>query len=243
MTNNFNNNPAIVLLHGGGLNQAMWLPQLEALDKEFDIVAIDLPGHGRNADVVFTLDGAIESVARSIEAGTSGKVIVAGLSLGGYVAIAHAAKYPGQISGLFLSGCCVSYFGFIGAIARLNTIMLRYVSSKRQRTMQVNMLKEVTTNRIIEEMIRVGLVPGSARDGLNEVIGVDFLSKMKKIETPVLIANGENDRLNRKFQNKFVVTLHDGSARLFPGCGHLCSLEKPDLFTNYLLDFSRVIAR
>lgn len=240
---NSDNRAVIVLLHGGGLNRAMWLPQLEALEKEFDIVAIDLPGHGSRANVAFTLDGAVESVARSIEARLPGRVIVAGASLGGYVAIAHAAKYPNQISSLFLSGCCVSYFGVIGTIARFNLILLRYVSSKRQTIMQVNMLKKVTTSRVIEEMTRAGLAPGSARDGLKEVIGVDFLSKAKRIEAPVMVANGENDYLNRKYQKEFVATLHNGSTVVFPGCGHLCSLEKPELFADYLLDFSRATAR
>src|SRR5258707_4178262 len=96
--------PTIVFLHGTRLTSAQWGPQIAALSEELDCLARDLPGHGTRLTDPFSLAGAADSVADAIAAHGGGRAIVVGLSLGGYVAMDLAARWPDRVSGLVLAG-------------------------------------------------------------------------------------------------------------------------------------------
>src|SRR5690606_37261869 len=83
----------------------MWRHQLGALAAAGgDAVAIDLPGHGARRDEPFTLDGALGSIRDGVHA-VGGRAVVAGLSLGGYLAVEHRARWPQESAGLVAASC------------------------------------------------------------------------------------------------------------------------------------------
>src|SRR6185369_8080426 len=97
--------PTIVFIHGTALTGAAWTPQIAALGDAFHCLAPDLPGHGTAADVPFSVDDAAERVAALIEREAhGGRAVVVGLSLGGYVAMTVAARWPERVTGLALAG-------------------------------------------------------------------------------------------------------------------------------------------
>jgi pimeloyl-ACP methyl ester carboxylesterase len=56
----------VVMVHGLRTSRTMWRAQLEALERVGrPAVAVDLPGHGTRLAEPFTLDGAVDTVARS----------------------------------------------------------------------------------------------------------------------------------------------------------------------------------
>lgn len=100
--------PAIVFIHGVRSSSALWEPQLEAVRAEgYEAVAVDLPGHGVRRDERFTLDGALSVVDEAVASvgGGTGPVVVAGLSLGGYVTLEYAARRPERLVGALASAC------------------------------------------------------------------------------------------------------------------------------------------
>src|SRR3954453_3136079 len=95
----------VVLVHGLRTSRTMWRSQLEALARSGrPAVAVDLPGHGTRLDEPFTLDESVETVSRAVHA-LGGRAFVVGLSLGGYVAIRHAARHPEQVTGVLAASC------------------------------------------------------------------------------------------------------------------------------------------
>ena len=95
----------VVFVHGLRTSRTMWRAQVAAVEAlGHAAVAIDLPGHGRRRGERFTWGGAIDAVARGVD-DVGGRALVVGLSLGGYVGIAHAARDPGQVAGLVAAGC------------------------------------------------------------------------------------------------------------------------------------------
>ena len=125
--------PLLVLVHGTRFDARAWAGY-DALVPGADVVAVDLPGHGRRAGEPYTADAAVAVVAEAVNgggnddvanqaepgdraaadaepgardaarAGLGRPVILCGHSLGGYVAADYAARHPGRLSGLVLIG-------------------------------------------------------------------------------------------------------------------------------------------
>lgn len=96
--------PAIVLLHGFLESKEVWKNFLRRLSKEFLVVTIDLPGFGEsdNLGSIHTMDdfaAVVHLVLKHLEIRSC---ILAGHSMGGYVTLAYAEKYPKTLRGFVL---------------------------------------------------------------------------------------------------------------------------------------------
>ena len=93
----------LVLLHGFPLDSSMWQAQLTALSPERRVVAPDLRGFGRTrSDAPFTIASLADDIHALLGAVGALPCILTSLSMGGYVALAYAKKYPADLRGLIL---------------------------------------------------------------------------------------------------------------------------------------------
>ena len=228
---------SILFLHGGALNRKMWQHQLDQFEGSYDVHAIDLPGHGKNTETKFTLSSSVKEIHRYIESHIKGKLMIVGLSLGGYVAISYMHQHPNRVSKLVLSGCCIQYSGMLGLLARMNSYLLFIISRKRFESMQINQLSKVASPTIVNCILEYGLSLVGARDSLREVVGKDFSSMISKFEVPVLLLNGESDKLNRHNEYRYTDVCSYIRVRTIIDCGHMCNLEKADAFSDIILEF------
>jgi pimeloyl-ACP methyl ester carboxylesterase len=86
----------LILLHGGFGNTEMFMPARAALAKNFKVIAVDLQGHGRTADIDRPIDpdSMANDIAALIKELNLGKTNVVGYSLGGMVALRLAIRHP-----------------------------------------------------------------------------------------------------------------------------------------------------
>lgn len=96
--------PAIVLIHGFLENATMWKDIAPELSKNNNIITVDLLGHGKSdcLGYVHTMETFAETIAAVLQHLKIRKCMLIGHSLGGYVALAFAEKYPQKIKGLCL---------------------------------------------------------------------------------------------------------------------------------------------
>src|SRR4051794_4961442 len=96
--------PPVLLLHGLGGNWTAWLETLPALAREHRVIAVDLPGFGGSAPGSdgISIPGYARTIARFCKRMELDKVIVAGSSLGGWVAAELALRSPELVRGLIL---------------------------------------------------------------------------------------------------------------------------------------------
>jgi pimeloyl-ACP methyl ester carboxylesterase len=92
----------LVLLHGGLGSGEMFGPVLPALSEHHQVIAVDLQGHGRTADIDRPLDIRViaDDIAALIDHLGLTKPDVVGYSFGGGVALHTAAKYPAKVGRL-----------------------------------------------------------------------------------------------------------------------------------------------
>ena len=98
--------PAVVLLHGGGLSSKMWQPAIEMLPDFCRILAPDLPEQGQSEGIApFTLDDTARRVAALIRQRVpGGKAHVVGLSLGGAVVLTLLHLAPEVVDRALVTG-------------------------------------------------------------------------------------------------------------------------------------------
>lgn len=95
--------PAILFLHGMGMSHATWSACMEHLADAHRVIALDYIGHGESpvpADPAeYTRDRTLDDIDEVLDWIDAPTVLV-GHSLGGYLALAHAATRPGRAIGV-----------------------------------------------------------------------------------------------------------------------------------------------
>src|ERR1700685_2701315 len=96
--------PAIVFLHGAGMDHSVWALLARAFSHHgFGVLAPDFPGHGRSAGPALSSIGALaDSTAALIDAARIKTARVIGHSMGSLVALEMAARHPAKLSALGL---------------------------------------------------------------------------------------------------------------------------------------------
>lgn len=95
--------PALVLLHGFPLDRRVWDAQRADLAARCRVITPDLRGFGASHDDrPFTIESLADDVHALLRQIDALPCILCGLSMGGYVALAFARKYAGDLAGLVL---------------------------------------------------------------------------------------------------------------------------------------------
>ncbi|MDI3526347.1 MAG: hypothetical protein PWR03_530 [Tenuifilum sp.] len=96
--------PAIVLLHGYLEDLTIWDELTVELENDHTVLSIDLPGHGKsdcNMDTI-SMDFMADAVRAVMHYEQIDKTFLLGHSMGGYVSLAFAERYPNTLTGLCL---------------------------------------------------------------------------------------------------------------------------------------------
>jgi pimeloyl-ACP methyl ester carboxylesterase len=99
-----NGQEIVVLLHGYLESLDIWQDFGENLSDFYTVISFDLPGHGQSEAYgnIITMEGMADCISHCLKQLKIEKVIMVGHSMGGYVTMAFADKYPENLSGLCL---------------------------------------------------------------------------------------------------------------------------------------------
>ena len=92
----------LLLVHGFPLDRTCWSAQTRGLRDAARVIAPDLRGFGESASPAgaATMDGYADDVRALLDALGVKSAVVAGLSMGGYIAFAFIRKFPERVRGL-----------------------------------------------------------------------------------------------------------------------------------------------
>ena len=98
--------PAVVLIHGAGMDHSVWAWQSRALaQRGYAVLAVDLPGHGRSAGPpLASIEAGSDWLVRLLDAAAIEQAALAGHSLGALIALDAAARHPERVRALALVG-------------------------------------------------------------------------------------------------------------------------------------------
>ena len=170
--------PTLVLVHGSVLNRQMWKAQIPAFEREFQVVAPDLPGHGALRDQEFSIASAIQRLASLRDAVGFGSAVWVGVSTGGFLTLALARRHPEQVAGLVLSGCSMRMNG-------ATRLWVKFVAASLMAHLDVGWFRRLMASRIrrlfgpqqravAEATIQAGLAIRPTGRFFHEAVDVDF---------------------------------------------------------------------
>jgi pimeloyl-ACP methyl ester carboxylesterase len=229
----------IVFLHGTRLTSAQWAAQVAALQDDFRCLTPDLPGHGTAAAETFTLDGAAERIAQLIEReATAGRAILVGLSLGGYVAMAVAARWPERVVGLAVSGATAEpipprSIAYRGLAAMFSTVPERILDAVNRWFFAWRY-----PPAIADPILAGGFFFHGGAVAVRSLIGERFKPRLAAFPGPTLLINGEYDLFFRPTERSFAAVAADPRRVLIRRATHLANLDRPAAFTAAIRRFA-----
>jgi pimeloyl-ACP methyl ester carboxylesterase len=239
----------LVLLHAFPLDRRMWQPQLAPLSPAARVLAVDLPGFGDSTagSQPLTIDSAADAVLDFLDAiGVPGRVVLGGLSMGGYVALAFARRHPDRLAGLVLADTRSEPDDAAGKarrdemIARANSAGAAAVIDQ----MLPKMLAEQTqkSRPEVAETVRAVASRQSAAAVVAALAALrdrpDATAALGRITVPTLVLVGEHDAITPPAMAQALAARIAGSKLVtVPGAGHLSNLENPGAFTAAVREF------
>ncbi|WP_433470953.1 alpha/beta fold hydrolase [Saccharomonospora azurea] len=214
----------VVFLHGLRVSSTMWRPQLHEVGRHRPVSAPDLPGHGLRRGRRFTLASAVDTVAERID-DLGGRALVAGLSLGGYVGMAAAARLGERVAGLVALGCTAIPSPSRTTPLRLAGSLFGALPDGGERLNRL--LFTAAMGRSAASVIAErGFATEAVSDALDELCRFDPLSELARCPGPVLLVNGSRDHF-RVDEQRFLAACPEGRLVVVPKAGHLVSLAAP----------------
>jgi pimeloyl-ACP methyl ester carboxylesterase len=236
--------PAIVLVHGSVVTRKMWLPQLRDLSDTYHVLAPDLPGHGTLAQTPFSFERAARTLNGLIDGAAGGRALVVGASMGGYVAIDFAHRFPHNVAGLVLAGASRNLMGAVGMYVRVvGALMQRgWIKMSRERAVErTRRLFSPALADVADAQLRAGVYPEPLGGAFVEMAGRDFQLLLADYPGPTLIVNGERDTGNRRSAARFARSARQATVITLLEAGHACNLDRPDAFGQAVRQFAEAV--
>lgn len=214
----------VVLVHGIRVSGAS-LHRIAAAIPDRRVVFPDLPGHGERRDETFTLDGAVATVVDAIEA-LGQPAVVAGMSMGGYVSMAVAARRPDLVAGL-VAMCATAQPGRLVA-APFRAFGAATALLPGQAAVVSRSLTRMAVGRQVADDMEVGgLAPASIKDVVAEVSRFDALGELARYPGPIEFINGGWDQF-RVNERRFEAVSTRAHVTVLPRASHLFPLIQPE---------------
>lgn len=234
----------VLFLHGLGATRTSWDAQLAALGHDYRCVAWDMPGYGLSEPLVdFSLAAAADAAAMLIDH-LGGSAHVAGLSMGGMIALHLALRHPDCVRSLAILDSSPA-FGMDGTdpdawrAARLAPLdagaqVPDFAEPVLRGIMGPNASDEAVA-AAVASMLRVPLA--GLRQTIAALPGHDVRARLGEIAAPTLVVVGELDEETPPAYSEAIAAGIPG-ARLavIPGAGHYTSFEAPDALNALLRD-------
>jgi 3-oxoadipate enol-lactonase len=235
--------PVILFLHAFPLNASMWLPQTESFSNQFRVIAPDLPGFGESTPVSpWTIEDACADLNEFLTKLNVEDCTLVGLSMGGYIGLPLASRYPDRVRRLVLADTRARADNEAERNARTDMIAaIQQDSAALSERMLPRLLRpnaDPNVTRTVKAIIgRTNLQAAIyALEAMRE--RSDASLALQQLVCPVLVIVGEDDVVTRVEESRAMakVAAH-GTFIEVPAAGHLSNLENPLRFNEALRSF------
>ena len=235
----------LLLLHAFPLSSEMWKSEIKSLEKIVQVITPDLPGLGNSPGQVkpsiqqmaFELADFLDSIK------VKEPIILAGLSMGGYVALEFIRQFPQRVRGLGLFSTRAGADSPEAQEKRLKTI--EGIKKEGLEPLAASMLPNLIGKTTLETKPEIRrevsrMILKNKNDGIIAALLAiakrrDSMESLGQIQCPTLIMAGREDALIPFSESEMMQKKIPGSQlHIFSQAGHLINLEQPGEFRDIL---------
>ncbi|MDX1643589.1 MAG: alpha/beta hydrolase [Thermoanaerobaculia bacterium] len=244
---------AVVLIHGFPLSRGMWAPQVDALKGSHRVIAPDLRGFGESpprrvaTSRVVSMENHADDIARLLDDLGVSSAIVAGHSMGGYVALAFARRHAERLDGLVLVATrAVADSAEAAAGRRATAERIRAEGREGVAALVEGMVPKLVAPGTDDpdrlEAVRVFMASATPEGVIGALLGMaerpDSSDLLAEIEAPALVVTGADDTLIPVSESEaMALAIPDAELAVIPGAGHMVSFEHPEEFDGVVRDW------
>jgi pimeloyl-ACP methyl ester carboxylesterase len=223
----FQDQPPVILLHGGLANTDYWGNQLRALMAGHRVIAIDSRGHGRSTRDTrpYGYDLMADDVIGLMDALHVQRADLVGWSDGAIISLDLAMRYPGRVRRVFSFAANTQPDGLIPNGDK-SPVFARFIA------------------RAGEDYHKLSSTPGQYAAFVDQISHMWDTqphwtdAQLASIRARVLVADGDHDEVIRRAHTEYIARTIPGAGLLIlPNASHFAFLQDPTLFNAAVLDF------
>ena len=244
---NKTSNEWILFIHGLGGSINTWKKQLEIFKNNFNLILIDLDGHGKSRNTRYKNKEKIcsKEINEILKKENIEKVNLVSLSLGTLVALEFMKKYPEKVKSSILAGCIINLDKkrqfLLSIVQKIKNILpknflygifakiiLPKENHKKSREIFIRESLKMNKQSFIEWL-------DSFYYSKNKI--EDYIKTINKNNIPTLFVMGKEDYMFLDGIKNLKGKINNFKLKIIKECGHVCSIEKADIFNNLALNF------
>ncbi len=229
---------ALVFVHGWSCDRSYWREQAEPFSHEFQVVTVDLAGHGesgrgREAWTIGAFGGDIAAVVEELDLK---RIILIGHSMGGDVIVEAARRLPGRVAGLVWVDA-YRRLGISRTPEEVQALMapFRTAFEETTRTFVRGMFLPDTDESLAEWVVAdmSAAPPGIALGALEAAVTFDreLTEALRELNLPVVAINPDGGPTDIESMRRYGVDVV-----VMPGVGHFLMMEDPAGFNPLLTE-------
>ena len=240
----------VVFIHGAGGSSAVWYKQLKDFKKDFNLLLIDLRGHGKSADLPqdiwnkhYTFEAVTEDIIEVLDHLKTPPAHLMGVSLGTILARQLAELQPHRVKSLIMAGAITRLnvqsrvLVFLGnTFKRVIPYMWLYrlfafiIMPRRQHEESRNLFVREAQKLCQKEFIRWFKLTSDINPLLKYF-------KEKDMGIPTLYVMGDQDVMFLEPVKNLVKEHKNSILTILEKCGHVVNVEQPDQFNQLSMAF------
>lgn len=244
----------VTFVHGAGGSSAIWHKQIKDFKKEYNILLIDLRGHGKSKNKIYdklksyTFDSISDEIIEVLDYLKILKTHFIGISLGTIIIREIAERFPQRCKSLILGGA-VMKLNFRGQVLMRLGVLLKSVipylllykffaiiimprkKHRESRNLFINEAKKLYQKEFKRWFTLV-----------SEVNPLLALFRIKDSGIPTLYIMGEEDHMFLPSITKLVRNHLSSTLYIIPECGHVVNVERPQIFNRQVINYLRCIS-
>ena len=240
----------LVLIHGYPLDRTMWYGVIASLGSGVRVIAPDLRGFGKAApsEGEAAIEAMAEDVLQLLMAEKVERAVIAGMSMGGYVALAMADMEASRVAGLALVNSQVYADTDETRASRREMIKIIHAEG-RGAAAQAAIPKLFAPQRATDPDFQRFAIEGADKAGVAGLTWAleamarrpDRSHVVAEAKFPVLILHSTEDRFIPQEKAHQMATLNPESHfKMIKGAGHCAAIEAPDEVASTLRKFLEI---
>lgn len=248
--------PWVVFVHGAGGSSSIWFKQVRSFRKEFNVLLVDLRGHGRSRDLFgewcaaggYSFREVCEDIVRVLDHRGIREAHFVGISLGTILIRVLAEEFPERVSSMVMGGAIIGLnmrsrimLWAAGLVKRLVPYMWLYrlyawiLLPHRRHAESRNLFIREAKKLYQREFIRWV-------KGASQVIPLMSYFRERELPIPTLYLMGDEDYM---FLPSVIILMSQhrhAVLRVVPRSGHVCNVDQPEVFNSLSIGFIKMAA-